>query len=68
MISKLDANDHYEIVNLIAEGGMGAVYKAKKVGAAGFEKTVAIKMMARQARGDAGTSTTLSARPSWWRT
>ena len=64
MISKLDANDHYEIVNLIAEGGMGAVYKAKKVGAAGFEKTVAIKMML----GTAGTSTTLSARPSWWRT
>ena len=52
MISKLDANDHYEIVNLIAEGGMGAVYKAKKVGAAGFEKTVAIKMMLDKLAGD----------------
>lgn len=33
----------YEMVRLLAEGGMGAVYEAKQFGAEGFEKTVAIK-------------------------
>ena len=33
----------FKMVRLIAEGGMGAVYEAKQLGAEGFEKTVAIK-------------------------
>jgi serine/threonine protein kinase len=33
----------YEMVRLIAEGGMGCVYEAKQFGTEGFEKTVAIK-------------------------
>ncbi len=39
------SNVKYEVINLIAEGGMGAVYKAKKKGVDGFEKIVAIKTM-----------------------
>ncbi len=45
MIESIDSAEHYEIVKLIAEGGMGAVYKARKTGVAGFEKTVAIKTL-----------------------
>ena len=45
MIRTIDSTEHYEIVKLIAEGGMGAVYKARKIGVSGFEKTVAIKML-----------------------
>jgi serine/threonine protein kinase len=39
------SNVKYEVINLIAEGGMGAVYKATKKGVDGFEKIVAIKTM-----------------------
>ena len=39
------SNVKYDVINLIAEGGMGAVYKATKKGADGFEKIVAIKTM-----------------------
>jgi serine/threonine protein kinase len=39
----IDETKRYEMVRLIAEGGMGAVYEAKQFGAEGFEKTVAIK-------------------------
>lgn len=39
------SNVKYEVINLIAEGGMGAVYKASKKGVDGFEKIVAIKTM-----------------------
>ncbi|MCF6174233.1 MAG: serine/threonine protein kinase [Victivallaceae bacterium] len=39
------SNVKYEVINLIAEGGMGTVYKAKKKGVDGFEKIVAIKTM-----------------------
>ncbi len=35
----------YEVVEAIAEGGMGSVVKALKKGADGFEKIVAIKML-----------------------
>jgi eukaryotic-like serine/threonine-protein kinase len=35
----------YSVVRKIAEGGMGAVYKAQQKGTAGFEKTVAIKTL-----------------------
>lgn len=45
MISVIDCHDRYEIVRLIAEGGMGAVFEAKKIGEAGFEKVVALKML-----------------------
>ena len=44
-LSVIEGRERYEIVKLIAEGGMGTVFKAKKIGVAGFEKTVAIKMM-----------------------
>lgn len=44
-ISVIEGRERYEIVKLIAEGGMGTVFKAKKIGVAGFEKIVAIKMM-----------------------
>ena len=42
-----DYNDKYsfEIIDSIAEGGMGAVYKARQIGVEGFEKTVAIKTL-----------------------
>ena len=36
-------------IKKIAEGGQGAVYKAKQKGAEGFEKTVAIKMLLESA-------------------
>jgi eukaryotic-like serine/threonine-protein kinase len=39
------SNVKYEVINLIAEGGMGSVYKAMKKGVDGFEKIVAIKTM-----------------------
>jgi serine/threonine protein kinase len=35
----------YKNISKIAEGGMGAVYKAQQKGTAGFEKTVAIKTL-----------------------
>lgn len=44
----LEGRERYELVRLIAEGGMGTVYKARKIGVAGFEKTVAIKMLRKQ--------------------
>ncbi len=44
-LTLLEGAERYEIIHLIAEGGMGAVYKAKKIGVAGFEKIVAIKVM-----------------------
>ena len=44
-MQKLLSSTVYKIVHKIAEGGMGAVYKAQKKGAEGFEKTVAIKTL-----------------------
>ena len=44
-MKKILCNTEYQIVSKIAEGGMGAVYKAQKMGAEGFEKTVAIKTL-----------------------
>ena len=41
----LEGRERYELIHLIAEGGMGTVFKARKIGVAGFEKVVAIKMM-----------------------
>lgn len=37
--------NRYEVIEAIAEGGMGTVVKALKKGADGFEKIVAIKML-----------------------
>ena len=36
---------HFELVNTIAEGGMGIVYEAKQMGAGHFSKRVAIKLV-----------------------
>lgn len=36
---------HYQLVRVIAEGGMGTVYKARQLGVDGFAKTVAIKLI-----------------------
>lgn len=36
---------HYELVRVIAEGGMGTVYEARQIGIDGFSKTVAIKLI-----------------------
>ncbi len=36
---------NYQLLNLIAEGGMASVWKAKKLGVSGFEKIVAIKFI-----------------------
>jgi eukaryotic-like serine/threonine-protein kinase len=44
-VEKLLSKTSYRIVKKIAEGGMGAVYKAQQKGTAGFEKTVAIKTL-----------------------
>ena len=38
-------NVEYEILDVIAEGGMGTVFKAMEKGASGFEKIVAIKKL-----------------------
>src|SRR5204862_5225772 len=36
---------HYEIVRKIFEGGMGVVYEAEQLGARGFVKRIAIKVI-----------------------
>jgi len=36
---------HYELVRLVAEGGMGMVYEARQLGEGNFNKTVAIKLI-----------------------
>jgi serine/threonine protein kinase len=43
MLKKLDDSIAFRIERTIASGGMGSVYEARQVGAAGFEKRVAIK-------------------------
>jgi len=42
---KIIANVEYEILETIAEGGMGTIFKALMKGTNGFEKVVAIKML-----------------------
>lgn len=39
---------HYELVRVIAEGGMGTVYEARQLGVDGFSKTVAIKLIKQE--------------------
>ncbi len=48
IISTLEFTD----IKKIAEGGQGAVYKAKQKGVEGFEKTVAIKMLLESTSGN----------------
>ena len=43
MLRKLEDTISFRIVRTIAAGGMGSVYEARQIGAAGFEKRVAIK-------------------------
>lgn len=42
-LKRLDDTVTFRIVRAIAAGGMGSVYEARQLGAAGFEKRVAIK-------------------------
>lgn len=44
-MKKIIGHVEYEILETIAEGGMGTVFKALMKGAKGFEKLVAIKML-----------------------
>jgi serine/threonine protein kinase len=37
--------DRYVVLEYLAEGGMGAIYKGKKLGAGGFEKEVVLKQL-----------------------
>src|SRR5271154_1621232 len=39
------SSDRYVIVEYLAEGGMGAIYLGKKLGAGGFEKEVVLKQL-----------------------
>src|SRR5579883_2162075 len=41
--SERPAPSRYELLNLLAKGGMAEVFRAKAVGAHGFEKLVAVK-------------------------
>lgn len=41
----IDGKAKYQIIKLLGEGGMGAVYQAKMLGVDGFEKVVAIKTL-----------------------
>ncbi|MCP3967117.1 MAG: serine/threonine protein kinase [Lentisphaerae bacterium] len=45
MKRKITGSVEYEVIETIAEGGMGTVLKALKKGAEGFEKVVAIKTL-----------------------
>lgn len=42
---KIKETVELEVIECIAEGGMGAVYKARQKGVDGFEKTVAVKTL-----------------------
>jgi serine/threonine-protein kinase len=42
-LADFDGLQRYQIVRLVAEGGMGSVYEARQLGAEGFAKTVAVK-------------------------
>ncbi len=44
-MKKIIGHVEYEILEIIAEGGMGTVFKALKKGVNGFEKIVAIKTL-----------------------
>ena len=37
--------DRYVVLEYLAEGGMGAIYLGKKMGAGGFEKEVVLKQL-----------------------
>src|SRR5262245_63063217 len=39
------AMDRYVVLEYLAEGGMGAIYLGKKLGAGGFEKEVVLKQL-----------------------
>ena len=44
-INKFESTTEFEVIEMIAEGGMGQVFKARHKGIEGFEKIVAIKTM-----------------------
>lgn len=45
MIKRINGQESYEVIEQIAEGGMGTILKARKLGSAGFEKIVALKVL-----------------------
>lgn len=44
-LDELVDTTHFKLVKKIAEGGMGAVYEVRQLGAEGFEKTMALKII-----------------------
>lgn len=45
MIEDFTDPNRYKVVNRIAQGGMGAIYEVRQLGAEGFEKTMALKII-----------------------
>jgi eukaryotic-like serine/threonine-protein kinase len=45
---ELEYNQGLRIIRKLAEGGMGTVYLAEQIGTAGFNKTVAVKVIKRE--------------------
>ena len=54
-VNTLSCTSNFRIVEKIAQGGMGAVYKAHQKGVEGFEKTVAIKTLLQSLSADPKT-------------
>ncbi len=45
MVPAAQPIDRYEVLEFLAEGGMGAIYLGKKLGAGGFEKEIVLKQL-----------------------
>jgi eukaryotic-like serine/threonine-protein kinase len=58
----------YEVVRQIAEGGMGIVYEAEQLGAHGFRKRIAMKVIRSKFASQRRSLRTSSGKRSWSRT